>query len=108
MAVAPTPEIRYFLKETTNQILVSGSSNNLDMNLKLNSIKDPTTVANSNYNSKISALGGNVSYIVQNGVEFTNLILNQSLPFTSPTTSATNTATITKNGSENGTGQYSF
>ena len=108
MAVAPTPDIRYYLKETTNQILVSGSSNNLDMNLKLNSIKDPTTVANSNYNSKISALGENVSYIVQNGVEFTNLILNQSLPFTSPTTSATNTATITKNGSENGTGAIFF
>ena len=108
MAVAPTPDIRYYLKETTNQILVSGSSNNLDMNLKLNTIKDPVTVANSNYNSKISALGENVSYIVQNGVEFTNLILNQSLPFTSPTTSATNAATITKNGSENGTGAIFF
>jgi len=108
MAVAPTPDIRYYLKETTNQILVSGSSNNLDMNLKLNSIKDPTTVANNNYTSKISSLGTNISYVVQNGIEFTNLILNQNLSYTQPTTSATNTATITKNGSENGTGAIFF
>lgn len=104
MAVATTPDIRYYLKETTNQILVSGSSNNLDMNFKLNAIKDPVTVANNNYTSKISSLGTNISYVVQNGIEFTNLIPNQSLPFTQPTTSAFNTVFITKNGSINGVG----
>ena len=104
MAVTGTPDIRYFLKETTNQILVSGSSNNLDMNFKLNAIKDPVTVADNNYTSKILSLGTDISYVVQNGIEFTNLIPNQSLSYTQPTTNAFNTAFITKNGSINGVG----
>ena len=74
------------------------------MNFKLNAIKDPVTVANNNYTSKISSLGTNISYVVQNGIEFTNLIPNQLLPFTQPTTSAFNTVFITKNGSINGVG----
>ena len=105
MAAIPPPQIQYYLKETTNQILVSGSS---PINTQLNAIKDPTTVFNGNYTSKISSLGENISYVVQNGVEFTNLILNQNLPFTQPTTDATNTASITKNGSLNGTNAVLF
>ena len=101
MAVGSTPDIQYYLKETTNQILVSGSS---PINDQLNAIKDPTTVANNNFTSKISSLGTNISYVVQNGVEFTNLILNQLLPYTQPTTSATLSTNVTKNGSINGTG----
>jgi hypothetical protein len=95
------PDIQYYLKETTNQILVSGSS---PINTQLNAIKDPTTVINNNYTSKLTSLGTNISYVVQNGIEFTNLILNQNLPFTSPTTSAFNTVYLTKNGSINGVG----
>ena len=101
MAVGSTPDIQYYLKETTNQILVSGSS---PINDQLNAIKDPITVANNNFTSKISSLGTNISYVVQNGVEFTNLILNQLLPYTQPTTSATLSTNVTKNGSINGTG----
>jgi len=104
MAAVPQPDIQYYLKETTNQILVSGSSNATDMNIKLNAIKDPVTVANSNYTTKISALGDNISYVVQNGEEFTNLILNNTLQYSPPTTTVNNTAFITKNGSLNGVG----
>ena len=105
MAVGSTPDIQYYLKETTNQILVSGSS---PINDQLNAIKDPITVANNNFTSKISSLGTNISYVVQNGVEFTNLILNQLLPYTQPTTTATNATSITKNGSINGTNAVFF
>ena len=96
-----TTDIQYYLKETTNQILVSGSS---PINVQLNAIKDPTTVVSNNYTSKITSLGTNISYVVQNGIEFTNLILNQNLPYTAPTTSASNTRFITRNGSINGVG----
>ena len=105
MAAAPTPDIQYYLKETTNQILVSGSS---PINTQLNAVKDPTVIYNSNLTSKISSLGSNISYVVQNGTEFTNLILNQNLSYVQPTTSATNIANITKNGSINGTGAIFF
>lgn len=101
MAAVPTPDIQYYLKETTNQILVSGSS---PINDQLNAIKDPVTVANSNYTTKISALGDNISYVVQNGEEFTNLILNNPLQYNPPTTTVNNTAFITRNGSLNGVG----
>ena len=50
MAVAPTPDIQYYLKETTNQILVSGSS---PINAQLNAVKNPTPIFNSNLTSKI-------------------------------------------------------
>ena len=56
MAAGNTPDIQYYLKETTNQILVSGSS---AINAQLNAIKDPTTVANNNFTAKISSLGEN-------------------------------------------------
>ena len=105
MAVAPTPDIQYYLKETTNQILVSGSS---PINTQLNAIKNPTPIFNSNLTSKISSLGTNISYVVQNGVEFTNLVLNQNLTFPTSTTNASTTATITKNGSINGVGADLF
>tara|TARA_B110000238_G_scaffold91958_2_gene100676 strand:+ start:1479 stop:6065 length:4587 start_codon:yes stop_codon:yes gene_type:complete len=105
MAVAPTPDIQYYLKETTNQILVSGSS---PINAQLNAVKNPTPIFNSNLTSKISSLGANISYVVQNGVEFTNLILNQNLTFPTSTTNASTTATITKNGSINGVGADLF
>ena len=104
MAAVPQPDIQYYLKETTNQILVSGSSNATDMNIKLNAIKDPVTVANNNYTTKISALGDNISYVVQNGEEFTNLILNNPLQYNPTTTTVNNTAFITRNGSLNGVG----
>ena len=105
MAVAPTPDIQYYLKETTNQILVSGSS---PINAQLNAVKNPTPIFNSNLTSKISSLGANISYVVQNGVEFTNLVLNQNLTFPTSTTNASTTATITKNGSINGVGADLF
>lgn len=105
MAVAPIPDIQYYLKETTNQILVSGSS---PINAQLNAVKNPTPIFNSNLTSKISSLGANISYVVQNGVEFTNLILNQNLTFPTSTTNASTTATITKNGSINGVGADLF
>jgi hypothetical protein len=94
-----TPDIQYYFKETTNQILVSGSS---PINTQLESIKDPTTVFDQNYTAKISSLGANMSYVVQNGVEFTNLILNNNLTYPSQTTTSTTTVTLPKNGSKKG------
>ena len=102
------PDIQYYLKETTNQILVSGSDTSSGMNIKLTAVKDPTVIFNSNLTSKISSLGANISYVVQNGTEFTNLILNQNLTFPTSTTNASTTATITKNGSINGVGADLF
>jgi hypothetical protein len=60
-------QIRYYLKETTNQILVSGSSTVAGMNALLTSSKDPNTAFDPNTTAKISALGTGVSYVVQNG-----------------------------------------
>jgi hypothetical protein len=60
-------QIRYYLKETTNQILVSGSSTVAGMNALLTSSKDPNTAFDANTTAKISALGTAVSYVVQNG-----------------------------------------
>jgi len=60
-------QIRYYLKETTNQILVSGSSTVAGMNALLTSSKDPNTAFDPNTTAKISALGTAVSYVVQNG-----------------------------------------
>jgi hypothetical protein len=60
-------QIRYYLKETTNQILVSGSSTVAGMNALLTSSKDPNTAFDANTTAKIVALGTGVSYVVQNG-----------------------------------------
>jgi hypothetical protein len=60
-------QIRYYLKETTNQILVSGSADAGEMNALLTSSKDPNTVFDANTTAKISSLGTAVSYVVQNG-----------------------------------------
>jgi hypothetical protein len=65
--------IQYYYKEDTNQILVSGSATVSDpltvdkMNTLLNASKNPETTFDSNFTSKISSLGTNVSYVVQNG-----------------------------------------
>jgi hypothetical protein len=60
-------QIRYYLKETTNQILVSGSADSIEMNVLITANKDPNTVFDANTTAKISALGTAVSYVVQNG-----------------------------------------
>ena len=60
-------QIRYYFKETTNQILVSGSSTVAGMNALLTSSKDSNTAFDPNTTAKISALGTAVSYVVQNG-----------------------------------------
>ena len=61
--------IKYYYKETTNQILVSGSDSKSGMNALLESIKSSTPIIDANYTSKISSMGVNVSYVVDNGVE---------------------------------------
>ena len=61
--------IKYYYKETTNQILVSGSDSKSGMNALLESIKSATPIIDANYTSKISSIGVNVSYVVDNGVE---------------------------------------
>ena len=101
MAAGNTPDIQYYLKETTNQILVSGSS---PINNQLNAIKDPTTVANNNFTAKISSLGENISYVVQNGVEFTNLIENQQLSYVEPTVTNNFTAFLYRDAFGDGRG----
>ena len=60
-------QIRYYLKETTNQILVSGSADAGEMNALLTSSKNPNTAFDANTTAKISSLGTAVSYVVQNG-----------------------------------------
>ena len=101
MAAGNTPDIQYYLKETTNQILVSGSS---PINNQLNAIKDPTTVANNNFTAKISSLGENISYVVQNGVEFTNLIEFQQLSYVEPTVTNNFTAWLYRDAFGDGRG----
>ena len=61
------PTIQYYLKEDNNQILVSGSTTRDGMNALLTSSKNNTAVFDPNLTSKISSLGMNTSYIVQNG-----------------------------------------
>ena len=60
-------QVKYYLTEDTNQILVSGSSTRDGMNALLTSSKDSLTLFNANYTSKIISLGTAVSYQVQNG-----------------------------------------
>ena len=66
-------QIKYYFKETTNQIFVSGSSTKSGMNTLLTSPKKNPTV-NNNTTAKISSIGANLTYLVQNGVDDTTEI----------------------------------
>lgn len=70
--------IKYYYKETTNQIFVSGSNTKSGMNTLIDSIKNTAPLLNPNYTSKITSLGGGVSYVVDNGVEHSYLVPNTS------------------------------
>ena len=74
-------EIKYYLNEQNNMILVSGSSTKAGMNALLTSSKNPNTIFDQNYTAKISALGMNTTYVVQNGSDTTSIPLgdNQEL-----------------------------
>ena len=75
MAVAQDPNIKYYFKEDTNQIVVSGSSNKVTMNSLINAPKLPTPPVGGTLLSKVSALGLNSSYVVQNGNDTTEIPL---------------------------------
>ena len=97
--------IKYYLNEQTNQILVSGSSTVAGMNALLTSSKNPLPIFNPNTTAKISSLGTSISYVVDNGIEFSNLKPQIFLTnYTTVTTSAAGGGTpITGlNGSLNG------
>ena len=66
-------KIEYYFKETTNQVFVSGSSTKSGMNTLITSPKNNPTVDN-NTTAKISSLGTNLTYLVQNGVDDTTEI----------------------------------
>lgn len=66
-------KIEYYFKETTNQVLVSGSSTTSGMNTLLTSPKN-SPIVNSNTTAKISSLGANLTYLVQNGADDTTEI----------------------------------
>ena len=63
-------QIKYYFKEDTNQILVSGSDNKSGMNVLLNSTKDENTIftglPNGNNTVLLSSLGQNSTYVIQN------------------------------------------
>ena len=59
-------QIKYYFKEDTNQILVSGSSTKDGMNILLNSTKNPSPIFDDFTTTKISSLGANVSYVIEN------------------------------------------
>ena len=63
-------QIKYYFKEDTNQILVSGSSTKGGMNALLTSSKSPTPNFDPHYTAKISSLGTSVSYVVPSGNSF--------------------------------------
>jgi len=67
----PPSEIKYYLNEQTNQILVSGSSTVGGMNALLTSSKNPNPIVNPNTTAKIVSLGTSISYVVNNGVDST-------------------------------------
>lgn len=73
--------IQYYLNEEKNTILVSGSSTKAGMNALLTSSKDPSATFDPNLTSKISSLGMNTTYIVQNGTDNTSINIedNQEL-----------------------------
>jgi hypothetical protein len=98
--------IKYYYKETTNQIFVSGSSTKSGMNTLIDSIKDTTPILNANYTSKISSLGAGVSYVVDNGVEHRYLVPSSTgINYSSiaVTNAAGGTPITNLNGSLNGT-----
>ena len=68
-------QVKYYFKETTNQVFVSGSSTVAGMNTLLTSIKDPTPVLNSNLTAKISSLGTSISYVVQNDGQYSDTVI---------------------------------
>ena len=75
------PIIKYYYKEDTNQILVSGSDDKDVLNSYLTSSKNASTIFNPNLTAKISSLGLNSSYVVQNGDDTTTIPIadNQEL-----------------------------
>ena len=74
-------EVKYFLNEMKNQILVSGSSTKAGMNALITSSKNPNTVFDQTLTAKISSLGVNTTYVVQNGTDTTSIPIanNQEL-----------------------------
>ena len=74
-------EVKYYLNEEKNLILVSGSSTKAGMNALLTSSKNPNTIFDQTLSAKISSLGMNSSYIVQNGNDTTSITIadNQEL-----------------------------
>ena len=79
MADQTNKQIKYYFKEDTNQILVSGSDTVAKTNAILELVKDPVTQANSFYDTKIVNYGVDATYVVQNGPEFVSLIENQAI-----------------------------
>jgi hypothetical protein len=67
-------QVKYYLTEDTNQILVSGSATRDGMNALLTSSKAPLTLFNANTTAKIVSLGTAVSYQVQNGTADSTII----------------------------------
>nr|MBC8399136.1 hypothetical protein [Flavobacteriales bacterium] len=86
--------IKYYYKETTNQVFVSGSDSTSGMNALLETIKDPAPILNANYTSKITSIGANVSYVVDNGIEHRYLV---------PSNGGINFGSITVTGAGGGT-----
>ena len=79
MADQNNPSIKYYFKEDTNQILISGSDTVAKTNALITSSKDPITQGSTFYNSKIVNYGTDTSYMVKNGPEFTSLNYTQVL-----------------------------
>ena len=74
-------DIRYYIREVDETILVSGSSTKAGMNALLTSSKQPSAEFDPNLTAKISSLGMNTSYVVQNGNDTTSIPIadNQEL-----------------------------
>jgi hypothetical protein len=106
MADQQNPQIRYFFKEDTNQILVSGSDTAANTNALITSSKNPETKFNPFYSSKIVNQGVDTTYMVQNGPEFVSLVTGQNInSFTSVyVDNQTGTVPIAVTGNRNGTG----
>ena len=79
MAVDNQARLKYYFKEDTNQILVSGSDTVASTNAMITSSKNPITQGSTFYNSKIVNFGVDTSYMVENGPEFTSLNYTQVL-----------------------------
>ena len=102
----PNAQIAYYFKETTNQILVSGSDTVDKTNALITSSKNPIAEYGTNYTSKVANYGFDTVYVVQNGPEFSSLIPGQELNnFTSVYVSnQITTSPINVVGNINGTG----